>query len=155
MSHFNHQKRSRLEILLESQNRRQKILDWLHSDGPKSTEQIALYLEMDQKKVSTTICEMYRREELGKIGNVHKVRWIAVATTTVSAETRLAHIHASRVDLNAAKKKIVREPIPEKLDTWVNGKLTHIGGKTLASNAGTGGQGALRPRVYVNCQQFY
>jgi len=140
--------RTKYDILLENQHRRQAILDHLHTVGPLTTKQIAAYLGMPDTRVSTTLGDMQYRREVVNVGMRGKATWAALTSTTVSAVDVQEKIVRAVVANNKAKMRDGHTPDKQP---W---RTVHIGG-SLPKTSDQGGQGALRPTVYVNCCTHY
>lgn len=91
--------RSRMTVLLESQHRRQRILDFLNgiaraaaadptgtTPGAASVLQISTATEDAHKLVIGTLALMRGRHEVSCTGTKLAVRYVAMVTTTVGAQ---------------------------------------------------------------------
>lgn len=157
--------RPRMEMLLESQHRRQRILDYLNAtaetaaaDPCGTTQRSASVLQITagtgdtHKSITGTLALMRERHEVASTGKKLAVRYVALVTTTIDAQTMYdairehAGVKAKRasIEVNEASKRAKTEP-------W---RTVHKGGENPAIKA-QGGQGSLRRNVYVNCQQNY
>ena len=144
--------RSRMDVLVESQHRRQRILDYLHANGAASVLQITTGISDVHKLVTGTLALMRARHEVAATGKRMDVRYIALATTTVSAQ----EMHDAIRDHAAKRSKTAATEVAEaskraKHEPW---RTVHKGGENPAIK-NQGGQGSLRRTVYVNCQQNY
>lgn len=157
--------RPRMEMLLESQHRRQRILDFLNAaaeaaanDPSGDTQASASVLQIvtgtgdTHKRITGTLALMRERHEVASTGKKLAVRYVALVTTTIDAQTMYdairehAGVKAKRAstEVNEAAKRAKTEP-------W---RTVHKGGENPAIK-NQGGQGSLRRNVYVNCQQNY
>jgi hypothetical protein len=154
-----------MDVLVESQHRRQRILDFLNAtaeaaaadpggDTPASATvpQITAGTGDPHKSITGTLALMRERHEVASTGKKLAVRYVAMVTTTIDAQTMYdairehAGVKAKRAstEVNEAAKRAKTEP-------W---RTVHKGGENPAIKA-QGGQGSLRRTVYVNCQQNY
>lgn len=155
--------RARMDVLLESQHRRQRILDHLNgiaraaaadatgaTPGSASVLQISRALGERHKLVIGTLALMRARHEVASSGAQLAVRYVALVATTVSAQTMYDAIKASK-QAKAAEAKAADAPAPVNHEPW---RTVHKGGEGPPIK-NPGGQGSLRRTVYVNCQQHY
>jgi len=142
--------RARMDVLVESQHRRQRILDFLNSNGPASVLQIAAATGVRRKLVMGTLALMRARHEVASSGAQLTVRYVALVATTVSAETMYAAIKES-FTARRAEAKAAAVQKKAKLEPW---RTVHVGGENPAIKH-QGGQGSLRRTVHINCQQNY
>lgn len=142
--------RSRMDVLVESQHRRQRILDYLHANGAASVLQITTGISDVHKLVTGTLALMRARHEVAATGKRLDVRYVALVATTVSAQEMYDAIHA-RAKTKRASSEVAAAVKRAKAEPW---RTVHKGGENPAIKA-QGGQGSLRRTVYVNCQQNY
>jgi hypothetical protein len=126
----------------QSQLNRQAILDHLHQHPLKSAQQISNESGVGRNSVESCVRMMTARGEIEKIGAGATTRYKAIATTTVSAETIIAEtkVKRSKAGVKAAQIEYGRVTSP--------GYYKQCGGTWKAQSA-SGGQGAVRVRVYV------
>lgn len=144
--------RAKMDVLLESQHRRQRILDFLNGNGPASVMQITAATGDTHKRITGTLALMRHRHEVASSGAKLAVRYSALIATTIDAQTMYNAIrdHAAvkaataAADAAATRKRAKKEP-------W---RTVHKGGENPAIK-NQGGQGSLRRTVHINCQQHY
>lgn len=125
--------------------RRQMILDCLNATPGAQMGEIVAFLaaRSDSGNAANTVRTMAARRELRFEGNARTRRYFALAETTRSAEECVAIREANLAAANAARR---REPVDGPATA---ARYVHKPGKHPIKNQG--GQGACRPRVYVNC----
>ena len=138
-----------MDVLLESQVRRQHILDYLHAHGPASSRQISDAVGQDYRTMRGTLVGMRDRGEVSFSGLRNHAVFIALVNTTVSADKQYNAIrdHHDRKKLAAEAAKVEKQ----NNEPW---RTVHKGGEDPAIKS-QGGQGSLRRTVYVNCSSHY
>jgi len=152
--------RSRMDVLLDSQHRRQRILNFLNGiakaaaadpDGTTpssaSVPQITAATGDKHKLVIGTLELMRGRHEVASTGARSAVRYVALVTTTVSAQEMYDAISSARATRMEAED-----------DAHANQPSASAGGVHKSGAhpiKNQGGQGALRRTAYVNCYQHY
>lgn len=144
--------RPRMEMLLESQHRRQRILDFLNaakaaandsSDTPASASvlQIVDGTGDTHKSITGTIALMRERHEVACTGKKLAVRYVALVTTTIDAQTMYDAIreHAG-VKAKRASTEVAAAVKRAKAEPW---RTVHKGGENPAIKD-QGAQGAVR-----------
>lgn len=155
--------RARMDVLVESQHRRQRILDYLNgiaqaaaADASGATPASASVVQITaatgerHKLVIGTLALMRARHEVASTGTQLAVRYVALVATTVTAQTMYDAIKASYTAKTAAAKAAAIEKQAQH-EPW---RTVHKGGENPAIK-NQGGQGSLRRTAHVNCQQNY
>lgn len=129
--------------------RRQIILDFLMASPGATMSEIAAHVAAagDGRSVSNTVRTLADWSEIRHEGPARSRRYFALLAQTRSAEECKRIREANLAQSNAAKK-IDAHPEPKPGETW---RYIHRPGKHPIKNTDGRGQGALRPRVYVNC----
>jgi hypothetical protein len=144
----------RLQHLLVNQHRRQAILDELHRRPNLSARKIAEAVGVAYKIVLGSLHHMRARGEIVSHGTRQTMRFMAISKTTISAEAMYDASDNARAErqaqINAESAR--KRPGPRPDEPW---RTVHIGGRRNASDAGSGGQGAVHHRVTINCSQNY
>lgn len=158
--------------LKRAEARRQAVLQYLNANGPSTFEQLCSVLP-DQKEASMrgAISGMLRIQEIAATGPKRAHVYIALVSTTRSAEhirsekTRKTNESSARQrklsnvarDARREAKRIAdREREDELRKNQCNvapGHYRHDPDKFR--HYPSGGQGAVRRDVFVNCEQFY
>ena len=171
------------EILLLAQLRRQAVLDILNASPEMDyyTLRDAMAAHPGNWPASSlrgTLANMIHRGEIESRGGKNAFRFFASVQTTISAELVLANHKAkgracnhrhydARVGETGAKHRAKRrnerqdreaaeakkQADKARLNNLGCARYTHEPGKH--PNADSRGQGAVRPRVHVNCYQLY
>lgn len=147
--------RRRMDVLVDSEHRRQSILDFLNgleadgdAPGAASVLQITAATGDRHKLVIGTLALMRGRREVKSTGAKLQVRYVALVATTVSALT----LYAAIVD--AKNRKAAEAVAAPTARASVSAGGVHKGG-SLPPIKNQGGQGALRRAAVVNCYQNY
>lgn len=157
------------EKLLRAQLRRQAMLDYLLAH-PMATFEAVLEAVMAHQppldgvshmSLRGAVVSMLRKREIAATGHPRERRYVALVSITESAESLRAN-HLARQKANNAKYDQIRlerkakekKPTNSAINTWNGGSIRHEGG-TLPQDANQRGQGALRPRVYVNAYHLF
>lgn len=156
------------EKLLRAQARRQAILDYLHAHPCSMFYALLDALSKIDPPIDGvspinmrgTLANMLKKGEIAATGRPRQHQYIAIATVTESAdELREKFLERQkknnaknyRPTASAARKAAVKAT---PVNTWNGGNIRHIGG-SLPTGANQRGQGALRPRVTINCAKSY
>lgn len=143
----------RIDVLRASQTRRQEILDHLAATPLLTSKTISSLIGCDIKTTSHTLSMMRKRREVATTGAHHSTRYVALATTTVSAEVLDAAMAEQRV-LKAATRRVAEVAVAVKKNHAEPWRTVHRGGGDPAIKR-QGGQGSQRRTVFVNCTQNY
>jgi hypothetical protein len=147
-----------IERLRVTEARRQTILDFLHANPGANSKRVILHISgrEDDRSMSATICNMLRDGELAASGGRHERAYYAVATTTRSAEScqaaRIAACRSKAQRVRAAKAEAPTPPPKKKNEPW---RTVYHSGDNPDIAKSQRGQGAIRPKVTVNCYQNY
>lgn len=144
--------RSRLEVLTENQERRQRILDFLNAHGPAYSSEIAAATGDSCACVKATLKQMLPRGEICKEGTHRTARFTALVETTMSAQDMDAMIRAGKVRAPAKPKPKPQTAKPAEQRSVAAGGIHYSGDHPLKNQ---GGQGALRRSVFVNLSNSY
>ena len=149
--------RPRLDVLIENQERRQHILNFLHANGAAHSSEIAPGINEPLERVKAALLQMRLREEVSKEGSHRTARYIALVETTISAQELDAMIRMRTIDGKArARANPKPAPPPETPAAGTQsvsaGGIHHPGDHPIKNQ---GGQGSLRRTVHVNCYQHY
>lgn len=144
----------RLEHLLKNQRRRQAILDELHQRPGQTARQIGAAVGVDHKIVLGSLHTMRSRGEINSHGTRQNMRFVAIARTTLSAQDMYDATDKGRAERQAIINAQAAKKIPDNnpSEPW---RKVYRGGRLHASDAGSGGQGAVHHRVTINCSQNY
>lgn len=128
--------------------RRQLILDFLAEHPGATMRKISAWLiaNGDTGNASNTIRTMCDWREARYEGSHGSRRYYPLVTTTRSAEECKAMREANLAATNAPKHKSAGESKDQQTEP---GRYVHKPG--TCRNPNSGGQGACRPHVYVNC----
>lgn len=133
--------------------RRQLILDLLHAAPGAQMPEIRAHLAAygDTGNAANTLRTMADWRELRFEGDARSRRYYALVATTRSADESVAIREANCAAANAARKReATRRQADGRISTQpYSGRIVHTSGAHPIPNQG--GQGACRPRVYVNC----
>jgi hypothetical protein len=140
--------RARMDVLVDSQHRRQRVLDFLNANGAASVLQITAGTGEKHKLIIGTLALMRGRREVESSGAKLAVRYTALATTTVSAQAMYDAIRDAKTRKAAEDAAVV----PARASVSAGG-VHKCGGNPPIKNQG--GQGALRRTAHVNCFQNY
>jgi hypothetical protein len=140
--------RPRMDVLVDSQHRRQRVLDFLNAHGAASVLQISAGTGDKHKLIIGTLALMRGRHEVESRGDKLAMRYVALATTTVSAQAMYDAIR----DAKTRKAAENAAEVPERASVSAGG-VHKCGGNPPIKNQG--GQGALRRAAHVNCYQNY
>lgn len=148
--------RPRLDVLLDNQHLRQRILDFLHANGHASSFEIAAGINEPLKHIKAALLQMRLRVEVSKEGSHRTVRYIALVETTTSAQELDAKIRKCGGVKASALANQKPNPQPEKqtdnTQSVAAGGIHRSGDHPIKNQ---GGQGALRRTVHVKCFQNY
>lgn len=132
-----------MDVLIDSQHRRQAILDFLHAHGPATNRQIGDFTGESTTHLGGILGPMQRRGEIDGSGKHGETIYRALATVTVSA----AEMYASIKDHRDSKQRARDEDAARaKREPW---RTVHKGGLDVAMK-NQGGQGALRERAHIS-----
>lgn len=144
----------RLDKLLENQHRRQAVLDALHEQPGQTAQQLAAAIGVPAKLMIGSLHTMRNRGEVKSSGTHSAMVFVALVDTTVSAQSLYDATAKGREERQRESEAmgIKTRHEPEPNEPW---RYVHKGGCARATDAGQGGQGAIRPRVYVNSSHNY
>jgi hypothetical protein len=144
----------RLVHLTKNQHRRQAILDELHARPGQSARQISSAIGVAYKIVLGSLNTMRQRGEIDSLGARKHMTFVALARETLSAQAMYDATDKGRAERQALinAQAANKPPGPRPDEPW---RTVHIGGRLHASDAGSGGQGAVHHRVTINCSQNY
>lgn len=156
-------RRETYDTLRNAQRRRQAILDYLHAYPSAMFIDIAAHmarLGWPVVELRGTLAGMRQRREITYAGRAPQYAYTALVDVTRSADAIIDDARrknrdayrqraAQRVPMPRLNARVPKSP-PPKTEPWLT---VHKAGESNNKNAG--GQGAVRPRVHVNCQQHY
>lgn len=147
--------RPRLDVLVENQHRRQRILDFLHANGAASSVEIAAGINVPLARIKAAMMQMSGRAETRKDGTHRTARYTALVETTASAQELDAMIRErGREGKARVKDKFKPQPAqPAVQQQSAAGGGVHTPGNHPIKDQG--GQGARRRTAYINCYQNY
>lgn len=147
-----------MENLIQAQHRRQAILDWLHAHPLSPMGRIAGAFPCDDPfQVICAVASMVRRGEIAATGKRKSSLFVALATTTATAESLKAGKRersrkaSARVRQRRSSEK-VRQPKAEHSTTPKvgpnGGRLYNSGDNPEIARYRSGGQGTVvRPAI--------
>jgi hypothetical protein len=139
--------RKRMDVLIESQHRRQAILDFLHAHGPATNRQIGAATGESTTHLGGILGPMQTRGEIDGSGKRGETLYRALAAVTVTAQTMYESIRDHRDCKQRARddeaSRAAREP-------W---RTVHKGGRAEAMK-GQGGQGAAYARACIGSGMY-
>lgn len=144
--------------LKDVEKRRQGILDYLRGHPGVNAAAVSRHMTGtdDDKTISATLSNMVKWGEVAGSGGRHaRAYYAVVATTRTAEECRSARLAGQR----ASVKKMKENAEKKAEGTWhglrANGRTVYKSGDNPEIAKHQRGQGANRPRVYVNCEQNY
>lgn len=135
--------RRRMDVLVESQQRRQAILDFLHAHGPATNRQIGAATGESTTHLGGMLSPMQSRGEIEGSGKRGETLYRALATVTVSAKEMYEAIRDHR---DSKQRQRDEESNRAKREPW---RTVHKGGRDEAMK-NQGGQGAVRERAHIS-----
>lgn len=138
-----------MENLIQAQHRRQAILDWLHAHPLSPMGRIAGAFPCDDPfQVIGAVASMVRRGEIAATGKRKSSLFVALATTTATAES----LKAGKRERSRKASARVRQPEAEHSTTPKigpnGGRLYNSGDNPEIARYRSGGQGTVvRPAI--------
>lgn len=144
--------------LKDAEARRQAILDYLRGNPGVNAAAVSQHMTGadDDKTISATLSNMVKWGEIAGSGGRHNRAYYAISITTRTAEDcRAARLAGQRESVKKKKEQAAKKPESTWRGLRANGRTVYKSGDNPEIAKHQRGQGANRPRVYVNCEQNY